>query len=285
MVEKKSSLVKWVSSKEFVSTVILLLWVVIALLPIVFIFVTSIKTDEEVYLPYITWIPQKPTIKPYIYALFGESPFSQYIMNSIIVAGTTTAIVIILASISSYAFSRFKFKGGQAGMFAVLASRLLPPVSLLIPWFIVASSLQLIDTLQALILTNIYMNLPFAIWLLKGFYDAIPRDFDDAALVDGCSTFQAFRKIILPLIGPGIGAVAVLTFLFSWNELLFAITLSMTPASRVVSAGVYDFVTDAFIEWPKLCAAAMLAVIPAMIFVIFFQKYLVRGLVAGALKR
>jgi len=284
MAQKRVSL-KTLTSKEFISTIILILWSIIALLPIFFIFITSIKTDEEIYLPYLTWIPQKPTLDPYIYSLFGESPFSQYIVNSIIVAVSTTTIVILLSTITSYAFSRFNFKGKDASMLAILASRLLPPISLLIPWFIVASTLKMVDTLQALILTNIYMNLPFSIWLLKGFYDAVPRDLDDAAMVDGCSTFQAFRKIILPLVGPGIGAVAVLTFLFSWNELIFAITLSMTPASRVVSAGVYDFVTDAFIEWPKLCAAAMLAVIPAMIFVVFFQKYLVRGLVAGAIKR
>lgn len=284
MAQKRVSL-KTLTSKGFISTIILILWSIIALLPIFFIFITSIKTDEEIYLPYLTWIPQKPTLDPYIYSLFGESPFSQYIVNSIIVAVSTTTIVILLSTIASYAFSRFNFKGKDASMLAILASRLLPPISLLIPWFIVASTLKMVDTLQALILTNIYMNLPFSIWLLKGFYDAVPRDLDDAAMVDGCSTFQAFRKIILPLVGPGIGAVAVLTFLFSWNELIFAITLSMTPASRVVSAGVYDFVTDAFIEWPKLCAAAMLAVIPAMIFVVFFQKYLVRGLVAGAIKR
>ena len=284
MAQKRVSL-KTLTSKGVISTIILILWSIIALLPIFFIFITSIKTDEEIYLPYLTWIPQKPTLDPYIYSLFGESPFSQYIVNSIIVAVSTTTIVILLSTITSYAFSRFNFKGKDASMLAILASRLLPPISLLIPWFIVASTLKMVDTLQALILTNIYMNLPFSIWLLKGFYDAVPRDLDDAAMVDGCSTFQAFRKIILPLVGPGIGAVAVLTFLFSWNELIFAITLSMTPASRVVSAGVYDFVTDAFIEWPKLCAAAMLAVIPAMIFVVFFQKYLVRGLVAGAIKR
>lgn len=272
------------NAKSISSTIILLLWITLSLLPIYFMFITSLKTDEEIYLPHITWIPLKPTLEAYYYALFGATPFAKYVINSIVVAASTTVICIILSSISAYAFSRFSFKGRNTGLLAVLGSRLLPPVSLLVPWFIVASMLNLIDTLEILVLTNIYMNLPFAIWLLKGFFDAIPRDLDDAALVDGCSTFQAFRKVILPLIGPGVGAVAVLTFLFTWNELIFCITLSQTPASRLVSAGVYDFVTDAFIEWPKLCAAAMLATVPAMIFVVFFQSYLVRGLTAGAIK-
>jgi multiple sugar transport system permease protein len=272
-------------SKPLIATTIIFIWICISLLPIYFMFITSIKTDEEVYLPYVTWIPVKPTLSAYYYALFETKPFAKYILNTIFIATITTVSCIVLASSAAYALSRFSFKGKNTSYLAILGSRLLPPLSMIIPWFIVASYIGLIDSLWILIITNIYMNLPFDIWLLKGFFDGIPHELDDAALVDGCTHFQTFRKIILPLTAPGVGAVGVLTFLFTWNEFIFSVTLSQTPASRVVSSGVYDFISDAFIAWPQLNAAAMLATIPAMIFVVFFQSYLVRGLVAGALKR
>jgi len=272
---------KKIPLKKLVATAIALLYLIIMLTPIYFAFITSIKTDEEVYSKEITWIPRKPTIKPYIDALFGSRSFIRYLTNTVIVALSTTVLCLLIASSSAYAISRFDFRGKRTSFLIILFSRLLPPVGLIIPWYILIAYFGLIDTLNALIITSLYINLPISVWLLKGFFDGVPREVIGSALVDGCSEFQAVRKIVLPLAMPGLGAVGVITFISAWGEFLFAVTLTNTIRSQTASVGMYEFITDTFIKWPQLCAGGIIASIPAIIFVAFFTKSLLRGWIGG----
>jgi ABC-type glycerol-3-phosphate transport system permease component len=162
---------------------------------------------------------------------------------------------------------------------------LIPPISLIVPFFKIATDLRITDTWTAIILTNIYMYLPFSVWLLKGFFDTIPRSLIDSAKIDGCTNFGAFRRIILPIARPGIAAAAILSFLFSWNEFIFPLILTNTEVAKTIPVGLYDFVGDQYVDYGSMAAATIIACLPALLFVIFFSRYIVSGLLAGAVKR
>jgi multiple sugar transport system permease protein len=284
---RKNKFIKKLISKKVASTILLFIWLIASLLPLVFMAITSFKSHKEAVTLPVTWIPFLefiPKLDAYYEVLFGARPFALYIRNTIIVAVAATVATVALSAIAGYAFSRFSFKFKEQSMLLVLGARLFPPITILVPWYMMASLYRMINTLEILIITNIYMSLPFTTWLLKGFYDGIPRDLDDSALVDGCSHFAAFRKIIFPLITPGAAAAAIITFLWTWNEFVFATILTQTEAARVVSAGVFDFIADEVIEWPKLMASAFLACVPAIIVVMIFQKFIVKGLAMQAIK-
>jgi multiple sugar transport system permease protein len=166
---------------------------------------------------------------------------------------------------------------------AILASRLVPPISFIVPFTIVFSYLKMVDTLAALVIAYIFFNLPFVIWIMTGFFEAIPQDLDDAARMDGCSNISTFFRVILPLAQPGIIASAILAFLMSWNEFMFALVLTRLD-SKTLPIGMYDFFADGFVRWNWLSAATIYSLIPAIIFVVFFQRHLIRGMLAGAVK-
>ena len=165
----------------------------------------------------------------------------------------------------------------------ILASRLVPPISFIVPFTIIFSYLKMIDTLAVLIIAYIFFNLPFVIWILSGFFESIPQELDDAARIDGCNNISAFWRVILPLTLPGIIASAILAFLLSWNEFMFALVLTRLEA-KTLPIGMYDFFADGFVRWNWLSAATMYSMVPAIIFVIFFQKHLIKGMLAGAVK-
>ena len=208
-----------------------------------------------------------------------------YIRNSIGVSVISTLIILILGSVAAYCFSKFKFIGANLLLIIILASRLVPPVSLVVPFFKISTGLGINDTWTALIITNLYMYLPFTVFLLKGFFDGIPRELVDSARIDGCTNFGAFWRVMFPLAAPGIAASAILSFLFTWNEFLFPLILTSSEEAKTLPVGLYDFVGDQYVDYGSMAAAAMIASVPALLFIIFFTRHIVSGLLAGAVKQ
>ncbi|GAB3669245.1 carbohydrate ABC transporter permease [Halopiger thermotolerans] len=270
---------------------LLLLYVIVIWFPIYYIFITSLKTQSEVLSIPITFFPHDPTVQNYI-DIFRNRPFETYTLNSLIVASTTTLICVTLGTMTGYTFSRYDFLGNKALLLSIVAARMIPPIALIVPFFQIMSSPPLIggltgnltDTRVALILTYTFFNLPFAVWIMKNYFDGVPESLDEQAKVDGCSTWEAFVKIVLPVAKPGIAATAILAFIFSWNEFIFALVLTRSEASQTLPIAVSLFVADDFIDWSHLAAGGMIAALPGILFGLFFQRYIVSGLTQGAVK-
>ena len=274
---------------QSIAYLVLLIYIVFNLFPIYWMFVTSVKSDTEVYSTKPTLIPQQPTFGNYV-EIFTTRPYFRYTFNTVTIALTTTFLCILLGSISAYGFSRFHFFGNKFWRYVIIGSRIFPPISLIVPFFILFGRLenwfgiQFIDTLRAQIIVNTYMWLPFSIWIMMGFFDVLPKELDEAAKIDGCTRFQSFRKVIFPLAFPGIAATGIIAFMGTWNEFMFNLILAPTPAAKNLSVGASDFIADMFVSWNHMGAGAMIASLPAFLFIIFFQRYIVSGLVAGAIK-
>ncbi|GKZ15511.1 sugar ABC transporter permease [Haladaptatus sp. W1] len=270
---------------------LLALYVVVVWFPIYYILITSFKAPSETLSFPITFYPHDPTLSNYV-EIFQNRPFGTYTLNSLIVAGTTTLICVTLGTLSGYTFSRYDFLGNKALLLSIIAARMIPPIALIVPFFEIMSNPPVIgaltgslyNTKAALILTYTFFNLPFAVWIMKNYFDGVPRSLDEQAQVDGCSTWEGFFKVILPVAKPGIAATAILAFIFSWNEFVFALVLTSSEVSQTLPIGVSLFVADDFIDWAHLAAGGMIAALPGILFGLFFQRYIVSGLTQGAVK-
>lgn len=251
--------------------------------PIYWTVVTAFKPDLETYIFPPVYFPKNPTLTPF-QLLFTSYPFWDYISNSIIVTVVTTAIVTVIGMFAAYGISHYPYKGGGFVLMILLATRIIPPLSLLIPFYLLVSYLGLVDNLLSMIIANIYLTYPFSVLIMKSFFDAFPRELIDCAIVDGCSRTGALLKIVLPVGAPGIASAAIITFLWTWNEFIYAFVFTFTSKAQPVTVGCFDCIGDIFVNWNQMCAGALLAALPGIIFVFAAQKYLIRGLTAGALK-
>jgi multiple sugar transport system permease protein len=204
------------------------------------------------------------------------------IVDSFTVACGSTALALLLATLAAYGLSRFTFKGKQHFVFFVLAQRMMPPIAVAIPLFFIFRDLGLRDTLVGLIIAHALINLPLAVLLLKSFIDDIPRELDEAAMIDGAGRLACFRMVVLPLVKGGLAATAVLCFIFSWTE--FLISLQLTTSIRTVPVKISTFVTSTGTEWGFITALGSAALVPGFLFILLVQKHLVRGLTLGSLK-
>jgi multiple sugar transport system permease protein len=205
-----------------------------------------------------------------------------FFRDSLVVALGTTAATLLIGVPAAYALARFRFRGNADFGFWVLTTRMTPPVAMLIPFFVMYQRVGLLDTFAGLIVAHVGLNLSIVVWLMRGFFEELPRELEEAALLDGCGWFQAFRRVVLPVARPGIVAVAVLSFLFSWNEFLFALVLA--DDIRTVPVGLYGFVGYQQILWGELSASATLMLVPVLLLVLLFQRQLIRGLTFGAVR-
>ena len=206
-----------------------------------------------------------------------------FFVNSAIVALGSTALSLAIGVPAAYVIARYRFRGATDFAFWILTTRMAPPVAVLIPFFVMYVTLGLNDTHIGLVFAHVALNLAIVVWLLRGFFEDLPFELEEAAFMDGATHFQAFRQISLPLAAPGIGAVGILSFLFSWNEFLFALVLA-DDAVRTVPVGIYGFVGFQTIAWGNLSASAVLMILPVVLFITVFQRSLVRGLTLGAVK-
>jgi ABC-type glycerol-3-phosphate transport system permease component len=221
--------------------------------------------------------------------VIGNPTIRGYMINSLIVATSNAALVTVLALLATFALSRFKLGGQDSIFFWTITNRMAPAAVFLLPLFLlftqvfVIGNWRLYDTKLGLILLYCVFNLPFAIWLLKGMIDGIPRELDEAAMLDGCNTLQILTKVIVPLARPGLAVTAILCWVFAWNEYLFAATLT-TVHARTITTGLAEYVTVTGTNWGELAATATLTLLPALVFLGFAQRHIVAGLTFGALK-
>jgi multiple sugar transport system permease protein len=216
--------------------------------------------------------------------IIGQSEFLKYLVNSLIISVTSTFLSIVLGVLAAYAFSRFKIRGEADPLFFILSTRMLPPVVVTIPIFLMYRALGLFDTHFGLILLYTAFNLSFAVWLLKGFIDEIPKEYEEAALVDGYTRLQAFRKIVLPQAATGIAATTVFSFIFAWNEYAFALMLTSNVA-RTAPPSLPSRIGTGVVEWSTIAAGSLAFLIPAVILTFALRKHLLRGVTFGAIKK
>jgi multiple sugar transport system permease protein len=213
----------------------------------------------------------------------GISYMVPRLVDSIIIAVGSTVLVVLIATLAAFALSRLRFRAQHHFVYIVLSTRMLPPVAVAIPLFLTYKSIGLYDTHIGVILAHTMMNIPLAVLLLKSFFDDVPLEIDEAAVIDGATYWQIFRRIILPTMRTGIAATAVLCFIFSWTEFLFVLMLTATRV-KTVPVATSTFVTSTGTQWGSLAALGVAALIPAFIFILLVQKNLVRGLTMGSLK-
>ena len=269
--------------KKTLLIVLVILIAVLVLLPFLWTFATSLKPLNEVNKYPPEWISPNVTLQPYS-DMFFYLPFSTYTLNSLIVAFSSMSLTLFVGSLAAFAFSRFQFRGKNIILLVFLLSQMLPGASVIIPLFQLLQKVGLYDTHLGLILVHTALLLPFVIWLLYGFFLGIPREVEDAALIDGCSRMQALRRVILPLALPGIGATALFAFLGSWNEFFFALLLTSSDSTKTIPVGIGLFVGEYLDVWNQMAAAAVLFSIPPLILFMLTRKTFVKGLIAGASK-
>ena len=249
--------------------------------PIFWIVTTSLKhrvdvyTEKPVLLFSVTWQNYQ--------RIFELHDFGRYLLNSFIVATSVTLIIVYFGALAAYALTRWRIKGYNWVSLAIISARMFPPIALLPSFFLFASRIGIVDTRQVLIFAHATYGLPFIVFMLAGFFRQIPRDLDDAALIDGCSYFQLFNWIILPSVAPGLAATAILSFIWSWNEFLFALVLTRA-SSKTLPVVISEFIGFVQVDWQGLTAMATILLLPSIIITFAAQKYLVRGLTAGAVK-
>ncbi|OLP55624.1 ABC transporter permease [Rhizobium rhizosphaerae] len=261
----------------------ILAYIVFALFPLFWLLKVSVTPNDLLYSEGVRLWPSHATLDHYRFVL-ENSAFPTFFKNSLIVAGSTSVAVTALSSLAGYALSRFRFRGKYALVALMLITQMFPLVMLVAPIFKMLSPLGLTNSLTGLVIVYTAFNVPFATFLMQSFFDGIPKDLEEAAMIDGASRFVAFRQIILPLTLPGIAATLGFVFTAAWSELLFALMLISGNASATFPVGLLTFVSKFSVDFGQMMAAGVMALIPACLFFLLIQRYLVQGLTAGAVK-
>jgi multiple sugar transport system permease protein len=255
-----------------------------AVIPLAWMVLTSVKTNREITQD-TSLVPESLTIENYV-SLFNGREFGAYLTNSIVVTALSVAIALALGTMAAYALARFRLWAGMQKYvgFSLLMVRLLPPIVIIIPIFLVAQQLSLLNTQLSLIIIYAAFNVTIVVWMMESFFREIPVDLEEAAMVDGDTRFTAFRRIVLPLAAPGLVATGIFTAITTYNEFLFALVLTSTPAAETMPIGAATLIGRINVDWGAMSAAGVVGALPIVIFSIFVQKHLVRGLTMGAVK-
>ncbi len=255
--------------------------VLLSIFPIVYLLLTSFKQPEQTFSIPPVWIFQ-PTLKNYN-DVFAGGTFVKYFFNSVIVALGTTAVAILLGTFAAYGFARFRFRGKFYMRMSVLIPQMLPPITIIVPLYVLFNGMKLTDTRTALIISYLTFTIPLATWMMIGFFEDVPAELEESAMIDGCSRLEALFRINLPIVTPGLAATAILAFLYCWNEFLYAVILTGRDA-RTLPVTITSFMTNKAILWGRIAASGSLVLVPVLIFALLAQRYLVRGLSRGAIK-
>jgi multiple sugar transport system permease protein len=261
-----------------VSLLFLLAWA----FPIVWSVLNSLKTEKDV-LSYPPKFIFSPTLDAFRDVLFGSSSILPNLWSSFVISFGTTIITMVMAVPAAYALARLRFPGKRFAGFYVLATQMLPPVGIIIPYFLVLRNIGWMDTYQGIILIYLSFSLPFAVWLLVSYFEDIPYEMEEAAYLDGASRWKALWRIIIPQVRGGIAVTVVFVFLNAWNEFLFAVVLSGNTV-RPVTIAMFNFVSVEQTLWTKLAAVSVLAMLPVIVLGVVAQKHIVKGLTVGAVK-
>jgi len=256
-----------------------------AMLPFVWVFLASFKTRAELYATPIVYLPASLSVANYVEAWTSKlTPFSRFFANSLWVSSVTMVATTLVSILAGYALARFRFAGRQTFLLIFLSTQMFPAVLLIAPLLSQWYALGLIDTYQALIYSNFSFTVPFTVWMLVGYFESIPLELEESAMLDGCNRFGALCRVVLPLAAPGVAATAIFAFVASWSELLFAITFTSQTEMRTLSAGLLFMVGQYEIQWGQLSAGVIISTVPVAILFTYLQRHLIQGLSAGAVK-
>jgi multiple sugar transport system permease protein len=250
------------------------------LFPIVWIVLTAFKTPNEFLTTPPVWIPRSPSLVYFEHV--AQTGGFKALLNSFIISISATVLALLIGSLAAYSLARYEV-GGDNLPFYILSQRFLPPAAVIFPFLLFFKTLKWMDTYQALIVVYLTFNLPYAVWMMRGFFQEIPKEIEESALVDGCSPLGAFWRIALPLVTPGLVATGVFCFIFSWAEFFFAVTLTRSDAVTL-SVYVVNFFGKMMVQWGEVGATSIIAMLPLFLLSFIVQRYLVRGLTLGAVK-
>ena len=269
-----------------IEIVLLAIFAIVMLFPVVWMLETALKETKDIYaVPAKLITGWSPTLEHVKDVFSAQSPVFKGFKNSVIVATASTIVATVLGVPAAWAYSRFPIKAKKDQLFFILSTRFMPPVVVVIPVFLMFRDLNLLDTRQGLILVYAAFNLPFTIWMMKGFIDEVPAEYEEAAMLDGFSRFEAFWRVTMPLLIPGIAATAVFALIFSWNEFVFSIFLITDPDSRTAPAAIAGLIGGTTIDWGLVAASAMIFAIPVLVFAFLVRRHLVAGVTLGAVRR
>jgi len=257
--------------------------VAIALLPVLWGFSTSLKPADQILAFPPKWLPDPATLTSYT-QVWQQSNLPIYFRNSVIVTVASLVVALIVSVHAAYAMARFRFRGKNLVMLGLLATSMIPGIAILVPLYDLSVHAKLYDTFAGLVIVYAAWNVPILVWLLRGFFESVPIELEEAARIDGCSRLRAFYKIVLPMSQPGLLAAAIMVIMFVWNDFLIAFTLTISENRRLLSVGLYTYISNYGVEWGQLTAATMIALLPVVAVFFLLQRRLVEGLMAGALK-
>jgi len=266
-----------------IAYILLICGVAITLVPFIYMISASFKSQIYTFEYPPRLIPRDPTLENYIKAL-GKDLFGINLLNSFFVATVTTVSTVFISSLMAYAFSRMRFPGKEVFFYILLLGMMIPPVMLIIPQFIIVKNLHLLDNLWGLIVVYISVTLSMQTFLLRSFFETIPRELEEAVLVDGGTRWDIFRKIILPLSKPGLAVVAIFTFLYAWDEFPWAHVAIREGSRRTLPVAIALFQSQYLTQWGLLFAATTVASIPAVVVFVIFQRYFIQGVITSGLK-
>jgi multiple sugar transport system permease protein len=269
--------------RETIITILLCVAALTTVIPFLYMISTAFKGQVFVFEVPPQFIPKNPTLQNFI-AAFASNNFGRYFLNSIIVTVIAVLSILLLASMMAYALARYQFVGRKFIYGLVIFFMTMPAMSLIVPQFIVAHTLQLTDTLAGLIVLDVAQNLPFAVFLLKGFLEDIPKEIEEAAIIDGASPWSIYMHIVVPLCKPALATSAIIAFLGAWDEFVWASTITNSPQNRTLPVAIATFQGVHTTNWGLVFAASLIAIVPVLIMFISLQKYFVKGMVAGAVK-
>ena len=264
---------------------VLLVALVATLAPVYWMITISFKREVDQFALPPKWFVFTPTLEHYADAFINRS-FGQYLFNSLLIAVASTVCAVVLGTLAAYALARFRLPWNLDRKLAlwILSTRMFPAIVTAVPLFLIMRAVWLVNTRLSLIIVYTGLNLPFVVWMMRGFFAEVPRDLEEAAMVDGDSRLGAFWRVVLPLVAPGLAATAVFCLIVSWNEFLFALVLTQTDDAMTLPVGIAGRVTQYGIKWGAMSAAAVVAMVPILVFALSVQRYLVRGLSLGAVK-
>lgn len=286
---------KYRTPRARVNLVLLTLGVILVLLfiflPVYWLVISSISTRSELLSVPIHWIPENPTLRNYFSVLLPGSAetevartFKITLRNSLVIAGSVTAISLVIGSLAAYALVRIRFRFYGVLLIFIIGTRMIPEVSLVIPLYILATRIGIYNTPIVLIAAYLCFALPFAIWLIAAFFQTIPLELEDAARIDGCSRLRTLFQIIMPISAPGLVSTALFVFLLSWDEFFFALIFTSTVAAKTVPVAIAEFTGRYVVDVTGMMTGGVLAAIPPVVLALIFQRYIVSGLTAGAVK-
>lgn len=278
--------------KTFIIYILAIIIVLYVLLPYAWLIISSLSTKAELMTVPLRWIPKHLTLESYKNLFMGTSnstsdaasQFKYALLNSTMISVAVTTIAIIIGILSAYGFARFRFKGQKPAFLIVLATQMVPPIAIIIPLYMIMLKLKLMDNIISLIVIYLSFILPFVIWIMKGYLASIPVELEESARIDGCSRMRSFFKIILPLSSAGLASTTIFAFIIAWNEFFYAMNFTTTLKAKTLPVVITEFSSKFGADYIMVSTVGVIASIPPVLLALAFQKYIIAGLTAGAIK-